>query len=380
MTGLIPLASQRDLFEIPREVTYLNAAAYVPLPRAVREAGQLGVTTKSFPWHMTNSHGTEISERARSAAARLLGTAADNVAITGAVSYGIATAARNLPIAKGSRVLMIEGEFPSLALVWSDRAQAAGATIEVVPRPADADWTSALLQAIERPGAPPVGLAALTPLHWSDGAMIDLGQVTAALHRQGARIVIDATQAAGVLDLDLAALKPDFLAFPTYKWVLGPYSLAFLYVAPEHQSGRPLEDHGPARTPGSNSYIPTARRFDRGERNDPVGLPMAAIGLEQVLAWEPGAVATRLRGLTDALAEAVADIPGLTMLPRALRAPHILGLRLSGGMPAGLVDGLATRGVHVADRLGVMRVSPHVYNDETDVAAFATALRHAVAP
>ncbi len=369
------LASQRDLFEIPREIAYLNAAAYVPLPRAVREAGQLGVTTKSFPWHMTNSHGTEISERARAAAAAVLGTASDNVAITGAVSYGIATAARNLVIPTGSRVLMIEGEFPSLALVWQERAEAAGATVEVVPRPVDADWTSALLEAIERPGAPPVGLAALTPLHWSDGAMIDLLKVTAALHRQGARIVIDATQSTGVLDLDLAALKPDFLAFPTYKWVLGPYSLAFLYVAPEHQSGRPLEDHGPARTPGSNSYIPTARRFDRGEKNDPIGLPMAATGLEQVLAWEHGAVAARLRSLTDALAEAVADIPGISMLPRALRAPHILGLRLAGGMPPGLLDRLTARGVHVADRLGVMRVSPHVYNDDADVAAFATALR-----
>ena len=375
MTDPTPLASQRDLFEIPREVAYLNAAAYVPLPRAVREAGQLGVTTKSFPWHMTNSHGSEISERARSAAARLLGTAADNVAITGAVSYGIATAARNLVIPKGSRVLMIEGEFPSLALVWQERAEAVGATVEVVPRPANADWTSALLDAIDRPGAPPVGLAALTPLHWSDGAMIDLLKVTAALHRQGARIVIDATQSTGVLDLDLAALKPDFLAFPTYKWVLGPYSLAFLYVAPEHHSGRPLEDHGPARTPGSNSYIPTARRFDRGEKNDPIGLPMAAVGLEQVLAWEKSAVAARLRSLTDALAEAVADIPGLTMLPRALRAPHILGLRLANGLPPGLLDRLTARGVHVADRLGVMRVSPHVYNDDADVAAFATALR-----
>ena len=375
MTDPTPLASQRDLFEIPREVAYLNAAAYVPLPRAVREAGQLGVTTKSFPWHMTNSHGSEISERARSAAARLLGTAADNVAITGAVSYGIATAARNLVIPKGSRVLMIEGEFPSLALVWQERAEAVGATVEVVPRPANADWTSALLDAIDRPGAPPVGLAALTPLHWSDGAMIDLLKVTAALHRQGARIVIDATQSTGVLDLDLAALKPDFLAFPTYKWVLGPYSLAFLYVAPEHHSGRPLEDHGPARTPGSNSYIPTARRFDRGEKNDPIGLPMAAVGLEQVLAWEKSAVAARLRSLTDAMAEAVADIPGISMLPRAQRAPHILGLRLAGGMPPGLLDRLTARGVHVADRLGVMRVSPHVYNDETDVAAFASALR-----
>ncbi len=374
------LPSQRDLFEIPAGVTYLNAAAYVPLPRAVREAGERGVLTKSQPWDMTNSHGTELSERARAAAAAVLGTAADNVAITGAVSYGIATAARNLPIARGSRVLMIEGEFPSLALVWPELAAAAGATVEVVPRPANADWTSAILAAIDRPGAPPVGLAALTPLHWSDGAMIDLAKIVPALHRQGTRIVIDATQSVSVLDLDLAALKPDFLAFPTYKWVLGPYSLAFLYVSPEHQSGRPLEDHGPARTPGSNSYIPTARRFDRGEKNDPIGLPMAAVGLEQVLAWEKGAVAARLRALTDALADAVADFPGLTTLPRALRAPHILGLRFAGGMPPGLLDRLTASGVHVADRLGVMRVSPHVYNDESDVAAFASALRQAVAP
>ena len=217
-----PLACQRDLFEIPQEVAYLNAAAYVPLPRAVREAGQLGVTTKSFPWNMGAAHGTEISERARKAAASLLGTAADNVAITGAVSYGIATAAKNLTIARGTRVLMIEGEFPSLALVWPELAAAAGAVVEVVARPADGDWTAALLEAIERPGAAPVGLAALTPLHWSDGALIDLARIAPALHRQGARIVIDATQTAGVLDLDLDALKPDFLAFPTYKWVLGP--------------------------------------------------------------------------------------------------------------------------------------------------------------
>ncbi len=369
------LACQRDLFEIPAEVAYLNAAAYVPLPRAVREAGEQGVLTKSHPWQMSASHGTTISERARAAAAALLGTAADNVAITGAVSYGIATAARNLPIARGTRVLMIEGEFPSLALVWPALAEAAGATVEVVPRPADADWTAALLEAIDRPGAPPVGLAALTPLHWSDGALIDLARLVPALLRQGARIVIDATQSAGVLDLDLAALKPDFLAFPTYKWVLGPYSVAFLYAAPEHQDGRPLEDHGPARTPGSNSYIASARRFDRGERNDPIGLPMAAAGLEQVLAWDRTAVAARLRTLTDALAEAVGDLPGVSMLPRDRRAPHILGLRFAGGLPAGLLDRMAARGVHVADRMGVMRVSPHVYNDEADVARFAAALR-----
>ena len=367
-----PLPCQRDLFEIPDHVTYLNAAAYVPLPRAVRLAGERGVLTKSHPWTMARERGNTEAERARAAAAGLLGVSPDDIAITGAVSYGIATAARNLRIPRGSRVLMIEGEFPSLALVWPELARAAGAEVEIVARPADSDWTTALLAAIGRPGAPPVGLAALTPTHWSDGAVIDLPRVTAALHRQSARIVIDATQSVGVLDLDIATLKPDFLAFPTYKWVLGPYSLAFLYVAPKHQSGRPLEDHGSARA--GAGYISTARRFDRGERNDPIGLPMAATGLEQVLQWERGAIAARLRNLTDALAHEVSGMQGITLVPRALRAPHVLGIRFAGGMPPGLVERLAARDVHVADRQGVLRVSPHVYNDERDVTRFAAAV------
>jgi selenocysteine lyase/cysteine desulfurase len=43
-------------------------------------------------------------------------------------------------------------------------------------------------------------------------------------------------------------------------------------------------------------------------------------------------------------------------------------------MPAGLVEGLASDGVYVAPRLGRMRVSPHVYNDEVDVDRFVEAL------
>ena len=374
MTQILPC--QRDLFEIPDHVTYLDAAAFSPLPRAVRLAGEQGVLTKSQPWTISRARGNADAERARAAAAALLGVAVDDVAITAAVSYGIATAARNLPLAAGSRVLMIEGEFPSLALVWPALADAAGAILEIVPAPLDHDWTAALLAAIDRPGAPPVGLAALTPTHWSDGALIDLPAVTAALHRHGARIVIDATQSTGVMDLDIATLKPDFLAFPTYKWVLGPYSLAFLYVAPEHQTGRPLEDHGAGRD--GRDYITTARRFDRGERNDPIGLPMAATGMEQVLAWDRAALAARLRHLTDGLAEEIAGMQGISTLPRALRAPNVLGVRFAGGMPTGLGEALAAQHVHVADRQGVMRVSPHVYCDEGDVRRFGAALRLAL--
>ncbi|PHK79982.1 aminotransferase, partial [Salmonella enterica subsp. enterica serovar Typhimurium] len=86
----------------------------------------------------------------------------------------------------------------------------------------DGDWTSAVLAMIERPGAAPVSLASISSVHWSDGGLIDVERVSAALKTRGAMFLIDATQSAGVLAMDVKRLDPDFVLFPTYKWVLGP--------------------------------------------------------------------------------------------------------------------------------------------------------------
>jgi selenocysteine lyase/cysteine desulfurase len=77
--------------------------------------------------------------------------------------------------------------------------------------------------------------------------------------------------------------------------------------------------------------------------------------------------------LTERIAEGVRDL-GVSMPARHLRAPHILSLGFRDGMPAGLVERLASEGVHVAARLGRMRISPHVFNDEADCDRFVKAL------
>jgi selenocysteine lyase/cysteine desulfurase len=84
-------------------------------------------------------------------------------------------------------------------------------------------------------------------------------------------------------------------------------------------------------------------------------------------------VAQRLALLTDRIADGVHGI-GVGMPARQMRAPHILCLGFKDGMPAGLVGELAADGVHVAARLGRMRISPHVFNDEADADRFVTAL------
>ena len=127
------------------------------------------------------------------------------------------------------------------------RAEAGGFTVDTVKQPDDGDWTSAVLAAIERPGAPPVALASISSVHWSDGGALDLPRIQAARKKQGAALLVDATHDAGVRRIDVKTLDPDFLIFPTYKWVLGPYGRAFMYVAKRHQNGVPLEQTAAAR-------------------------------------------------------------------------------------------------------------------------------------
>jgi selenocysteine lyase/cysteine desulfurase len=368
------LSCQKSLFEIPAGVTYLNASAMSPIPRAGRLAGEAGVAAKSHPWSMDRDASGERSERARRAAARLIGAGADDIAIVGAASYGIAVAGRNLSPAAGSRILMVAQEHSSQVLEWERLARVSGAVLERVLRPEDGDWTSAVLAAIERPGAAAVAIAALTPLHWTDGAIIDLERIAPVLRKQGAALVVDATQAAGILPIDVTRLKPDFLVFPTYKWVLGPYSLAFLYAAPWRQDGEPVEQHGISRTEGG-AFLSGARRYDIGERNNPITLPIAIAGMELVGAWGAGPIGERLRVLTDLLADKAAAL-GAVAVERRFRAPHVLGLRFGDGITGRLVERLAAQNVHVSLRGGdVMRVSPHVYNDEADVERFGEVLR-----
>jgi selenocysteine lyase/cysteine desulfurase len=377
----------RNAFDVPRDVAYWNTASYSPLPKATQAAGRAAIDHKARPWDLPADFISSQNEGVRAAAARLIHADPNDVALVSSVGYGIATAAKIIAVARGSRVLVLEDDHTSPVLEWHVRAEAGGFTVDTIPAPANHDWTSAVLAAIDRPGAAPIALLSISSVHWADGAMLDMGPIAAAAKRAGAALIVDATQHIGAMPFDVRALDPDVVVFPTYKWLLGPYGRAFMYVAKRRQTGVPLEQtaHGridvraeSARYFGDLSYRADARRYDMGERDHFVSMPMTAASLEFLARLGPETVAAHTRAMTDALAEGLAGLP-LTLTPRAVRAPHVLSLSFPRGMPADLPKRLAAQKVFAAPRLGRLRFAPHVYVDAADVERTVQVVRAALA-
>src|SRR5450631_3990269 len=131
------LASQRDLFEMPRDICYLNSASYSPLPRPVLEAGRAAIGRKGQPWTLDASFANAQYERARTAAARLINADPADIALISSVSYGVATAAKLVTIARGARIIVLENDHSSPVLEWHTRAGEQGFIVVTIKQPED---------------------------------------------------------------------------------------------------------------------------------------------------------------------------------------------------------------------------------------------------
>lgn len=371
----------RDRFDLPRDVAYFNSAYMAPLLHDVADAGRRAFDEARRPWERSAADFFEPAERVRTLGATLLGANADDIALVPSVSYAIGVAARNLRVERGQRVLVLDEQFPSNVYPWRAMASARGADVHVVARPDDDDWTRAVLDHIDDS----VAVAALPHCHWTDGSRLDLVRLGAALRARGAALVLDLTQSLGALPFDVREVQPDFVACAGYKWLLGPYGVGLLYTAPHRQGGEPLEYNWITRADAEDfaglvdyrdAYQPGARRFDMGERSHFLLLPMLEAALRRLCAWTPAAIAEAARTRTAHIAEAVVR-RGARVLPEAVRAGHILGVRFPGGEGPRLMESLRAEGVFVSVRGSTMRIAVHQCIDDRDVDTLLRVLREA---
>jgi selenocysteine lyase/cysteine desulfurase len=167
--------SRRDLFAVPRDVAYFNTASLSPQLHAVRAAGDAALDRRARPWTIVADDWFADVERLRGLFGALIGADADGVALVPATSYGIAVAARNLPLRTGDRVVVLAEEYPSGVYTWRAATRRAGAEIVTVQRETGQTWTEAVLAVLDER----VAVVSAPNVHWTDGAVIDLVAVGA---------------------------------------------------------------------------------------------------------------------------------------------------------------------------------------------------------
>ena len=377
--------SFKPLFSLPDELRYLNCAYMAPLSRRVAAAGHRALDRLGAPSRLRVSDFFDPCDEVRVRFARLVNATERRIALIPSASYGMATVARNLDVAAGRNLVIVGGQFPSNVHIWSRLARERGAELRAVAPPAGAaararDWNDRVIAAIDGR----TSLVAVPPFHWTDGSRFDLAAIGDRARDRGAAFIVDGTQAVGAVPFDCGRIAPDALVCAGYKWLTGPYSLGVAYFGPAFDGGVPLEENWITRrgsddfaalATGRDEYRPGAVRYDVGERSNFVLLPMLNEALAQVLDWGPAAVEAHTRALTGAAARALRDL-GCGIEEEAWRAPHMLGVRLPARLdPAALARELERRHISVSVRGRALRVAPHLYNDQHDLAALVEGVR-----
>ena len=379
------LTCQKSRFSLPDDEHYLNCAYMSPISAAVEAAGVAGVARKRVPSRLATSDFFTGAQQARELFARLVNAPdPSRIAIIPAASYGLAIAARNLPVAPGQNIVVTHEQFPANVHAWRKLAGSRQVELRTVHPPDAAEgrgraWNARLLEAIDARTA----VVALGHVHWTDGTKFDLETIGARAREVGAALVVDGTQSVGAMPFDVAAIQPDALVCATYKWLMGPYSLGFAYLGPRFDDGEPLEETWIGRAGSENfkdlvnyrdDYQPGAIRYDVGERSNFALMPMAVAALEQVLEWQPARIQQYCTALTAELFDRVRAL-GYTVEAPEHRGAHLFGLRAPAGTDiTATSERLRDRKVHVSLRGSAIRVAPHVYNDARDVDALLAAL------
>lgn len=355
-------------------VVYLDCAYQGPFPRTTVERIHQAIELKSRPDRLKAPEYFGLPDRVRTRLARLTGVDASEIALTTSATQGIGIAAAGLPLGPGDEVVVASTNFPSNLFTWL-HLRRKGVSVKVI-KPAQDDVT---VDQVAAALTPRTRVLALDWVSYSTGYRIDLAAFGSLIHERGGILVVDGTQGVGANELDLHALPVDLMACAAYKMLLGPYGTGFAYIACELLNRLDLAVVNWYSVKGAEDFdalpseefglIDDARKFDAGETGNFINLHGLDASLEFVESATIRGINNHCRRLLQRLAEGLhaqgyrlsaASLPG--------HESSILAFHASTRpATAELHRKLAAQHVEVSLRGGMIRVSPHLYNDQSDV-------------
>jgi cysteine desulfurase/selenocysteine lyase len=380
-----------------RPVHYLDNGASAQTPLAVIDAVRHYETTSRANVlrgvHRLAERATELYETARADVAKFLGVQPMEIVFTGGCTAAINLVAYSYGqlLKPGDRILLSELEHHSNIVPWQLLRQRSGIELDMLPVTTDGQIDLALLPRLITPKTRLISLAHVSNV---TGALLDVREVVDAAKSVGARVMLDGAQRAPHGPIDLKALGVDFYVFAGHK-AYGPNGIGMLWAKPELLEAMPPFHGGGSMigrvTFAETTWAPPPRRFEAG--TPPIG---PAIGLGTACNWMAAldwtATHDHEMGLVQRVLDGLQKIDGTQILgPTSLQNRYpVVSFMLDGVHPHDVAQtldsfGVAVRAGHhcaqpLMDRFdldGTTRVSIAPYNDNSDIDALLTGVKHA---
>jgi len=361
---------------------YLNHAAVAPWPRCTSDVVVRFARENAETGPADYRNWIKREKELRGMLAALTGASSENdIALLKNTTEGISLVAWGIDWRPGDNIVLPASEFPSNRLPWLAQAAQGVEIREIDIRAAD-NAENALLDAMDEN----TRLLSVSAVQWNDGFRLDLTRLGAACRAANVLFFVDAIQQLGALAMDVEACHIDFLAADAHKWLLGPEGIAVFYcrdsARPQlrllqqgwHMYDNPWSFHRQDPEPSA-----TARRFEAGSPNS-LGQAAFHASLGLLLSEGMDQVSERILGNTDFLIKRLSGLQGINLSSRteAQRRSGIVCFTHDSISPGTLNHRLAEAGVTCAVRGDSVRLSPHFYQDETDLAEFVRVLERAI--
>jgi len=365
---------RRTEFPFVAAAPYLNAASVSPVPERARQAMDAYNLRRSDVHALRGDDFEPTLDRARLAAARLIGAEPEEIALQANTSYGINLAAQCLPLQPGQRVVVSAREFPANVYPWMELERSRGVRVDVVPADAlgrpDEDRLYAELDRGD------VGIFALSAVQYINGYAADVEAFGRFCRDRGIWFVVDAIQSLGQVPLDVRAARIDVLATGGHKWLCAPFGTGFAYVRRELVTRLEPRVVGWTAMQGTLDYNrladyryefwETARRFEVATQpfQDQAALAESVNLLREV---GPERIRRHVLALLDPLIDWIRE-SGFAQIVSDLRPERRSGILAFRPRDAEQVyHALSRAGVGCVLREGCIRLSPHLYNTAEEI-------------
>ncbi|HKF52921.1 MAG TPA: aminotransferase class V-fold PLP-dependent enzyme [Candidatus Acidoferrales bacterium] len=363
-------------------VTYLDAAGQGPLPLKSVRAAQAALEQKKMPHRIPDAEYFGLPDRIRGLLARLMKGDADEFAITSGASSGMAVVASNVDWKPDDEVLIGRGEFPAHFSTFMPLADAGRLRVKIVTPRERFLRTSDYIEHF----TPKTRLVSVSMVRFDDGSLIDADRLAQACRKANVMLLLDMSQCACAIPIDLRTLDADFAVSSGYKWLLSPYGTGFFWA---NKNSMKKLCPGPVywkALEGARNFhslnmtkitaVPGASRWDAPETAAFTNLAAMQASLEFVERVGIEAIAEHNKRLVAQLVERLPRDACVLASPSAPenRGSYICVAARKPERTKEFYERLRSAQVIVSLREGSLRIAPYLYNTERDIAKLISIL------